>query len=38
MCTTSELTDIRAAVRDQANAILNAVRATFDPLDVVAAV
>lgn len=31
------LTDTRSAVRDQANAILNAVRATFDPLDVVAA-
>ena len=33
-----KLTDIRPAVRDQANAVLNAVRATFQPLDVVAAV
>jgi len=33
-----KLTDIRPAMRDQANAVLNAVRATFQPLDVVAAV
>lgn len=32
------LTDSRVAVRDQANAVLHAVRATFDPLDVMAAV